>query len=457
VALTTIARNNHLELSLNQTADNIMRRLTSTMRIGDNDLRRMLMHLSEQPIGTARERFSLANRIRQQVVVENIEEIRDLHTLCLQLKSVHPLIGFPCTIYKDHPSEITVSTVSGLACILDEYFSRDDLSSTDKLNFAIQSFRDIQDTKNETLRQLLIDQVVGVLKGQNLHNLNRLAELVEFMSPQYDKTLSRIAKVALDCSQDGNLRIASKLLSIESEDLREQILSQYIPKWIEASEHCDIEEFLGSCPVTLPIQVLNLVRDKIPIESGNISLMTLITLAPVIQPKAIPGVRTGNLGLKELSHMAKILSKQTRECVVIFAPHVMRVVPFSIDTALKEDLRDYIVVVGSLCKRLNVTKLGNGELLGPIAALDKLAVLRNVSMYELTLGLELAITVESLVDVSRFINALLHRHETHETEKVPRKLKQMVEILRVEYPQWFTTTLSDSMRAGLATVVRKIS
>jgi hypothetical protein len=190
------------------------------------------------------------------------------------------------------------------------------------------------------------------------------------------------------------------------------------------------------------------------VGSGRISLTTLITIAPVLGPHDAVEVDVGAPNMKEIAKLAKDLSKHSRDCIRAFYPYVLSTIPSDIDRPSTDDCREYLESILSICRRVDVSARNRVPIDGPLNALEKLLVSRNIDFLDIATCVELASTMESLAHVEQSVAAAIHHRATNPSEKVPTKLKQTLDVIRHEYVECYATTLSPTIGAQLSDLVR---
>jgi len=454
--LIAVSRTSGSVVERDKTADIIMQRLSDTKRIDHTDLMEMMEALTDAPMGSTVFRESLADRIRMQVLIEGIDELSTIGYMCSLLKRMHPRISFPCNLDGGTMEQIT--NLSGLACRIDEYFNSTSIGQTGKVQFAIESLKSIDGAKNDSLRQLLLDQLIGFLKRAQCDDLVTLARVTKYLSPKYNKSLIRLVRNALESENlhQGDLVVARMLLTIESEELRDILLGRFVPRWIEDSSGSEVEVFVSTCSIPLPLEILSVVWEKLS-GDGQMSLGTFVALGPVLVGKSVlpSSVVNTDISMKELSAMAKIVSRQSLESARIVSPRILKVVPSDLDVTKRAYMREYIYNMAEICKRIDLGVTGICDpFLGPEMVLKTLMISSNVSLKEYANCLQLAISIELMDVCEELVKSVLHRRTTYPEETVPKSLMLALETIRIEFSGWYLSQFPESQRATIQALVR---
>ncbi len=383
-------------------------------------------------------------------VIERIETVLNLNEVFSLMNLMNEPKRFPADMYTAEDRNCEGGNFADLCCRLDERFASF-VSADEKIEYSVSALKDLRHVRNDSLRQAVTDQLLGILKGGNV-GLETLARVSKFLSPQYDKSLSRVVKEAL-VREGGNLgvtkhtlRIASALLRIDSPELCHLLMDEYIPIWLKAmvDRYAEsVREWVASCPVAISSHVAA-IAIQVFSEGEKVDLKTYCMLGGG-QKLVVDTDRV--YSVEELADVAMIANRDSRERLV--AEAILRIRPSLENDVRRDVMMKYIREVGLLVRHIDVSKC---DCSGAKTVTGLIILKPFPSFSEKADILKLAISVEHFDVLHRIVRSLLLDGRKVPNEQAQR-FRDLFGILVREYQMWFANQFTSSESKELHTLL----
>jgi hypothetical protein len=420
-----------------ESVDVITKRM-NVAKLGTDDLTKCLQLIVDYGINVP----NLISGI-YTAVIERIETMSNLNGVLGLMSVLNSPKRFPSDLYTAEDQTRDGGNFADLCCRLDERFASF-VSDDEKIEYSVSALNHLRNVKNDALRRAVTDQLISVVKGGTV-GLETLARVTKFLSPQYDKSLSRIVKQALVREGDTlaitkhTLRIASALLRIDSPELAHLMMDFYIPKWLKAmvEEYPElVREWVATCPVAICDEAVA-IAIKAYDEGEKVDLRTYCMLTG--SHNLVADIDR-SYSLDEVADVAIIANRDRKQRLV--AEHIVRIRPQMGKDVRRESFTKYIGEVGVLARHVDICKY---DCSGTQSVVDELLTRPRLSIGDQISILELCMVVEYPKPISQILKSVMTAHHIVPDDQA-KQLQACLVILKSENPAWVGDEYSESLR-----------
>ena len=405
-----------------------------------------------------------------------LEKIEDVKTSELkQIASLsNALLGgevdvFPFNLYSDIPNvteapltKRPVIVNEGQSALTDLSHRMDDCVAActgSKVEYCLSQLECMERSScPPVVTEIMENHLMSELKNTE-HDLMSLARSVKYLSPVHDRLLSRLALAALPSYRPNeySLTIASSLMKIDSVELRETIMDEYVPGWIGAETREDVLiKFvcdLGSIPLgvsagQLLVEKLDVTRTyPLSVVAGIAPFLHVgMVLAPLVDASLPVSLTCVNDILTKCARYSKDLKSRMLPIILEIVPHDIQTVPIS-------ELGNYMSLVATAIKHDYHPKVQFSNPAGPTAVLRVLMISKPAADRHLVPALEVAIHLEDLQTVSKLVPRIVDSMaDSHRSADLRKQFMQCVAILKMDNPEWYISELDVGTRRQIESV-----